>query len=129
LKIRGGCASTRGGIVKRLGTLHSYHYHSLEKPKNFPVVSHTMVSFRTYLHCLEQRIHTFYKRLVQLALGNRKGGSIFPDTWLSLIGTVAQFGPDYPQANIALATAMSLCCRRWQNSPRRSGQSSCSCVY
>jgi len=55
-----------------------------------------MVSFRTYLHCLVQRIHTFYKRSLQLALGNRKGGSIFPDTWLSLTGTVAQFGPDYP---------------------------------
>ena len=49
-----------------------------------------------YLHCSLQCIDTLYRRKVQLAPSNRNYGSFFPEHWLSLTGTVAQNGPDYP---------------------------------
>ena len=40
-------------------------------------------------------MNTFYRKVLQVALVSRNGGSIFPEGWLSLTGTVAHFDPEY----------------------------------
>ena len=40
-------------------------------------------------------MNTFYRKVLHVALVSRKGGSISPEEWLSLTGTVAHFDPEY----------------------------------
>lgn len=46
-----------------------------------------------YLHCFSAYIH--FTGILWMAQPHRNGGSIGPEHWLSLIGTVAQNAPEY----------------------------------